>query len=174
MRRSWIRLGAGMSWTDYYRRRDALDSVLVRAQRDPNGPLPRSEAFSGPAELLLALHYRWTLKLTGALGVALSSDQDPVDAVSAAWRKTVTDNPTLHAVLSAHAPRYPELRPMLDAEKRTLALSAGLAEPHEPVDEITRVGTAFEALLRTAAPHTAPHKTGSPVEQLIRRLVASA
>jgi hypothetical protein len=162
--------GEAMSWTDYYQRRDALDSVLVRAQRDPNGPLPRSEAFSGPAELLLALHYRWTLKLTGALGVALSSDQDPVDAVSAAWRTTVTDNPTLHAVLSAHAPRYPELRPMLDAEKRTLALSAGLAEPHEPVDEITRVGTAFEALLQTAA----PHETGSPVEQLIRRLVASA
>ncbi|TCO48029.1 hypothetical protein [Actinocrispum wychmicini] len=159
-----------MSWTDYYKRRDALDSVLVRAQRDPAGPLPRSDAFSGPAELLLALHYRWTLKLTGALGVALSSDQDPVDAVSAAWRRTATDNPTLHAVLSTHAARYPELRPMVDAEKRTLALAAGLAEPHEPVDEITRVGTAFEALLRTAASPAA----GSPVEQLIRRLVASS
>jgi hypothetical protein len=159
-----------MSWTRYYARRDALDSVLVRARRDPAGPLPDADVFAGPAELLLALHYRWTLKLTGALGVALSSDEDPVDAVSVAWRRTIADNATLYAVLAEHAPRYPELHPMLDAEKRTLALAAGLAEPHEPVEEITRVGTAFLALLQTAAPQSA----GSPVEQLIRRLVASA
>jgi hypothetical protein len=109
-----------MSWTQYYARRDALDSVLVRAQRDPTGPLPHSDVFEGPAELLPALHYRWTLKLTGALGVALSeAEHDPsidqVDAVSEAWRRTITDNPTLYAVLSAHAPRYEELRAMFEA-----------------------------------------------------------
>jgi hypothetical protein len=159
-----------MGWNEYYARRDALDSVLVRARRDPAGPLPHTDVFSGPAELLQALHYRWTLKLTGALGVALSNEGDPVDAVSAAWHTAVADNPTLHAVLAAHAPDHIELRPMLDAEKRTLALTAGLAEAHEPTEEITRVGVAFEALLQTAAPRAA----GSPVEQLIRRLVASA
>jgi hypothetical protein len=158
-----------MSWKQYYARRDALDSVLVRAQRDPAGPLPESEVFLGPAELLLALHYRWTLKLTGALGLALSSDNDPVDAVTTAWRQTITDNPTLYGVLSAHAPQYAELRGVLETSQRMLALAAGLAEPHEPIEEITRVGAAFLALLQTAAPHEA----GSPVEQLIRRLVAS-
>ena len=166
-----------MSWTRYYERRDALDSVLVRAQRDPAGPLPHSDVFDGPAELLPALHYRWTLKLTGALGLALAeAERDPsidqVDAVSAAWRRTITDNPTLYAVLSAHAPRYAELRPMFEAEQRTLALAAGLAEPHEPTAEITRVGAAFLALPQTAAPK--PTRRRSPVEQLIRRLVASA
>jgi hypothetical protein len=162
-----------MSWNDYYERRDALDSVLVRARRNPDGPLPHSSAFANPEELLLALHYRWTLKLTGALGVALAdAERDPVDAVSAAWRRTVQDNETLHAVLDVHAPRYAALRPMLDAEQRTLALAAGLAEPHEPSEEITRVGAAFLALLQTAKPE--PAKRRSPVEQLIRRLVASA
>jgi hypothetical protein len=159
-----------MGWSEYYARRDALDSVLVRARRDPAGRLPRTDVFTGPAELLLALHYRWTLKLTGALGMALSTEDDPVDAVTAAWHKTVQENPTLNAVLAAHAPDHIELRPALEAEMRTLALSAGLAEAHEPTEEITRVGAAFLALLRTAAPHAA----GSPVEQLIRRLVASA
>jgi hypothetical protein len=159
-----------MSWSEYYARRDALDSVLVRARRDPAGPLPHADVFDGPAELLLALHYRWTLKLTGALGAALSTDEDPVDAVSSAWRTAVRDNATLHAVLAAHASTHPELRQVLDAEKRTLALSAGLAEAHEPTEEITRVGTAFLALLQTAA----PRGTDSAVAQLIRRLVASA
>jgi hypothetical protein len=166
-----------MSWTDYYARRDALDSVLVRAQRDPAGPLPHSDAFENPAELLQALHYRWTLKLTGALGLALSeAEKDPsidqVDAVSGAWHRTVSANPALYAVLSAHADRYEVLRPLLEAEQRTLALAAGLAEPHETTAEITRVGAAFMALLQTAAPQ--PSRRRSPVEQLIRRLVASA
>jgi hypothetical protein len=166
-----------MGWTTYYERRDALDSVLVRAQRDPAGPLPHSDVFDGPAELLLALHYRWTLKLTGALGLALTeAERDPsidqVDAVSGAWRRTIADNPTLYAVLATHAPRYDALRPMFDAEQRTLALAAGLAEPRESTEEITRVGAAFLALLQTAAPRAARRR--SPVEQLIRRLVASA
>ncbi|MET0134829.1 MAG: hypothetical protein ABW215_14705 [Kibdelosporangium sp.] len=166
-----------MSWSDYYERRDALDSVLARAARNPRGPLPRSNAFTDPAELLLALHYRWTLKLTGRLGAALAdAERDPstdlVDVISAAWRRTATDNPALHAVLDAHAERYEALRPMLDAERRTLALAAGLAEPHEPSEEITRVGAAFLALLQTAAPRDSRRR--GPLEQLVRRLVANA
>ena len=170
-----------MSWNDYYERRNALDSILVRAERDPAGPLPQSPAFDGPAEILLALHYRWTLKLTGRLGAALvEAERDPsidlVDSVSAAWHETVSRNQTLHAVLEAHAERYEALRPQLEAERRTLALAAGLAGAHEPVEEITRVGTAFLSLLQTAAPQPSRRLfgRGSPVEQLIRRLVASA
>lgn len=166
-----------MSWTDYYERRNALDSVLVRAERDPAGPLPTSPAFDDPAELLLALHYRWTLKLTGRLGMVLAeaerdSSIDLVDAISDAWRRTVAENKTLYAVLEAHAHEYEALRPQLQAEQRTLALAAGLAETHEPTVEITRVGAAFQTLLRTAAQQPSRHR--SPVEQLLRRLVASA
>ncbi|MET0238214.1 MAG: hypothetical protein ABW224_26470 [Kibdelosporangium sp.] len=173
-----------MSWTDYYERRDALDSVLVRAERDPAGPLPYSRMFDGPADLLLALHYRWTLKLTGNLGRVLAEAErdeslDLVDAVSGAWQRTITANLTLHAVLDAHAGRYEALLPQLQAEQRTLALAAGLAEPHEPAEEITRVGAAFMALLRTAHEPVQdsarkPVRRRGPVGQLIRRLVASA
>jgi hypothetical protein len=166
-----------MSWQDYYERRDALDSVLVRAERDPAGPLPLSNAFADQVELLLALHYRWTLKLTGQLGLALAeAEKDPsidhVDAVSEAYRRTVADNQTLYAVLDAHGGRYEAMRPMREGEQRTLALAAGLAEPHESPEEITRVGGAFLALLQTAAPQRSRRR--SPVEELIRRLVSSS
>ncbi|ONI79165.1 hypothetical protein ALI144C_25335 [Actinosynnema sp. ALI-1.44] len=166
-----------MSWNDYYERRDAIDSVLVRAGKNPGGPLPQSPAFTDPAQLLLAMHYRWTMKLTGRLGTALSeAENDPsadmVDAISDAWRQVVADNPTLYAVLEAHADRYEELRPQRQAEKRTLALAAGLAEAHEPTEEITRVGAAFRTLLQTAAEQ--PARKCGVVEQLLRRLVASA
>nr|WP_042189626.1 hypothetical protein [Kibdelosporangium sp. MJ126-NF4]CEL18788.1 hypothetical protein [Kibdelosporangium sp. MJ126-NF4]CTQ96359.1 hypothetical protein [Kibdelosporangium sp. MJ126-NF4] len=166
-----------MSWNDYYERRNTIDSVLVRAGRNPGGPLPETPAFADPAQLLLALHYRWMLKLTGRLGTVLSeAENDPsvdmVDAISDAWRQTVADNPTLHAVLEAHAERYEQLRPQLRIEQRTLALAAGLAEAHEPTDEITRVGAAFRTLLQTAAEQ--PSRRGNVVEQLLRRLVASA
>jgi hypothetical protein len=165
-----------MGWSDYYERRDALDSVLVRAGRDPEGPLPRSPGFDGPADLLLALQHRWALKLTGRLGMVLAeAERDPsidlVDAVAAAWRRTVTENQALHAVLDAHAARYEALLPQLEAEQRTLALAAGLAEPHEDAEEITRVGAAF-LTLRRSAPRQPRRR--NPVEQLLRRLVASA
>nr|WP_225955415.1 hypothetical protein [Kibdelosporangium phytohabitans] len=150
---------------------------MVRAGKNPGGPLPESPAFAGPAQLLLAMHYRWTMKLTGRLSTVLSeADSDPsvdlVDAISDAWRQVVADNPTLYAVLEAHADRYGELRPQRQAERRTLALAAGLAEHHEPVEEITRVGAAFQTLLQTAAEQ--PARRCSVVEQLLRRLVASA
>jgi hypothetical protein len=166
-----------VSWNHYYERRNELDSVLVRAERAPEGPLPHTTAFDGPADLMLALHYRWTLKLTGRLGAVLAeAERDPsidlVDAVSDAWRKTAADNATLHAILETHAGRYESLLPQLEAEQRTLALAAGLAEPHEPAEEITRVGAAFLALLRSAPQQ--PPRRRSPVEQLLRRLVASA
>jgi hypothetical protein len=166
-----------MSWNDFYRRRDALDAVIREAERDPSGPLPASELFDSPVELLLALQYKWTLKLTGRLGMALAeAERDPqvdqVDAVSEAWRETVADNATLHAVLNAHATGHPAMRPALEAEQRTLALAAGLAEPHESATEITRVGAAFMALLRSAPDR--PTRRRNSVEQLIRRLVASA
>jgi hypothetical protein len=52
------------------------------------------------------------------------------------------------------------------------ALAAGLAEPQDTTAEITRVGGAYLALLRTT-PEPRARRRGQ-VEQLLRRLVASA
>ncbi|MGQ0842030.1 hypothetical protein [Actinokineospora sp.] len=174
-----------MSWNDFYRRRDALDAVLRAARHNTEGPLPFvevpgvAEVFARPADLLLALHYQWTMKLTGRVGLAQAdAERDPsidlVDAVSRAWRTTAAEFPVLRRLLDANADNYAgALRPAVAAEQRMLALAAGLAEPYESRIEITRVGAAFLTLLRSTPPRQASRRR-SPVEQLFRRLVASA
>ncbi|KMS88355.1 hypothetical protein [Prauserella rugosa] len=176
-----------MSWNDYYRRRDVIDAVLRHARRDPDGPLPFDEIpgaadlFGTPENLLLAMHYRWQQTLGGRLraevggpedtaGVPGGGEQDHLDAVSRAWRRTVADNPTLRAVLDAHVDDHPDLRRAHEAELRMLALTAGVAEPGEPDEEITQAGNALVALMRarTAGGLTAPRR--NPVGQLLRKL----
>jgi hypothetical protein len=178
-----------MSWNDYYRRRDVMDAVLRRAARDPEGALPfaevpgATEAFASEQDLLLALQYKWNQLLSGYLraevagpedaeGIPGRDDTDHVDAVSRAWRTAVTENETLHTLLATNADGYPALREMRAAEQRMLAVTAGLAEPHEPIDEITKVGAAFDALLRNG-----PSRQGrrrNPVGHLLRMLAPSA
>ncbi|GLZ42682.1 hypothetical protein [Actinokineospora sp. NBRC 105648] len=165
-----------MSWDDFYRRRDALDAALAHLRHNPEGSLPLDEVadvFDSATALLLALHYRWTLKLAGRVGLAqATAEKDPsvdlVDAVAQAWRTTATEHPVLRRVLDAH----PEtVRPAEEGEYRMLALAANLAEYGDSRDELTRVGAAFVALLRSAPPRAARRRT--PVD-LLRRLVASA
>jgi hypothetical protein len=203
-----------MSWADFYRRRDALNTVIEHARADDRDLAFASSAarvediFGTRDELLLALHYKWTLALTGQLGVALAqADRDPeadrVDAVLAAWRATAAEHDVLRRLLDAHADE-PAMRTAIDGEQRLLALSAGLAELHESelasdplgtaplprdeaagspspslrgdglsAEEVTRVGGALLALARNAPERVAQKRRG-PVEQLLRRLVASA
>jgi hypothetical protein len=168
-----------MSWNDYYQRRDIADTVLRRAARDPRGPLPFAEvsgakqAFGSEENLLLALHYRWTQLLSGYLRTELIGETDHVEAVTRAWRAAVAKHRTLHEVLDANLDRYPALRPMHEAEQRMLAVAAGLADPAEPADEITKVGEAFTALLRHGR-EVQPAKPRNPVGQLLRMLAPSA
>ncbi|CRK55650.1 hypothetical protein [Alloactinosynnema sp. L-07] len=174
-----------MSWNDYYRRRDAMDAVVAHAARTPESVLPYAEVpgvdevFGSHEELLLALHYRWTLKLTGRVGLAQAEAErdasiDLVDTVSQAWRTAATEHPALRRLVDQAALTYPGLlRPALDSEQRMLALAAGLAEPHEDKAEITRVGAAFVALVRSS-PDRVAGKRRNPVELLLRKLVASA
>jgi hypothetical protein len=125
-----------MGWADFYRRRDALDAVLEHARREPDGRLPFgevsgvAEVFGSPVELLLALHYRWLLALTGRLGVALSDaapDADPVDTVASARRSAAADHPVLRGLLDRHLDEDDEaIAAALTGERRLLALSAGL------------------------------------------------
>ncbi|MGX7826951.1 hypothetical protein ACTG9Q_17835 [Actinokineospora sp. 24-640] len=169
-----------MGWTDFYRRRDALDAVLELARHDPEGPLPLPEKaaaeFADRGEALLALHYRWSVRLTGRVGLAqLEAERDPgidlVEAVAAAWRATAAENPVLRRVLDANADSA--LTAAIAGEQRMLALAAGLAGPAEPRAEISRVGAAFLTLIRSAPPKQVQRR-GNPVEQFLRGLVTSA
>jgi hypothetical protein len=177
-----------MSWEDFYRRRDALDAAVRLAGRDPEGQLPftqipnATEVFSGPAELLLALHYRWTMKLTGRLGMAVAdAERDPsidrVDAVMAAWRETAGEFPVLRRLLDAHADDHDgALRPAMAGEHRMLALAAGLADVGEDAEEVTRIGQALLALIRTSPePEPVPRqqRRRNPFEQFLRKIVAN-
>lgn len=74
-------------------------------------------------------------------------------------------------MLDANIDRYPALVTALEAEQRVLAITAGLAGPFEPVDEITKIGASFMALIRHSAPRHA-RKAGAPNQLL--RLFSSA
>jgi hypothetical protein len=175
-----------MSWNDFYRRRDIIDTVLRMARRDPERELPFAEVpaavqtFGSQENLLLALHYKWTQLLNGHLRAELAgpddadvagsgSETDRVDAVTRAWHRAGREYATLRALLDANVGRYPALRSLDDAEKRTLAISAGLADPHEPAAEVLKIGTAFVALLSNS--HTrVPARRRNPVGHLLRML----
>jgi hypothetical protein len=166
-----------------------MDTILRETRRDPEGDLPfdripgAQELFGTKDDLLLALHHRWTQLLSGYLRAEAAcpddaraedgpQDNDQIDAVSRAWQKACADHETLRAVLDAHAGDHPALLAMHQAEQRMLAVTAGLADAREPTDEITKVGHAFDALLRTTP--TRPSGRRSPVGQLLRMLAHSA
>jgi AcrR family transcriptional regulator len=153
-----------MGWQDFYARRDALNAAIEQGELRP------SAAFPDENELLLALQHRWTQRLTARVELAELTDDDPVDAVGAAWRRTAEDNPQLRALLDEHADNL-ALRPLVDAEHRALARAAGLAEAGDSAEEEASIGAAFVALQRTT-PDRGPRR--NPVERLFRRLVASA
>jgi hypothetical protein len=132
-----------MGWNDFYRRRDALDAVL---RRDPAGPLEFDRAvFETADELLLALHHRWLQQLTGRLGVALTDTDDRVETVLRTWRVLAAEQPALRAVLDTHLADGEAV----EREERLLALTSGLADLSEPAAEVSRIGAAFLALIRS-------------------------
>ncbi|PXY27227.1 hypothetical protein [Prauserella muralis] len=180
-----------MSWNDFYQRRDIIDAVLREARRDPRGPLPfaripgAARAFGSEENLLLALQYKWAQVLSGRLRAQAAGpedaadvpgwgERDHVDAVSRAWLSATREHPTLRAVLDAHADEYPRLRAAHEAELRMLAVTAGLAEPHEPREEAVKVGRAFVSLLRGRDATASPRRRSNPVGQLLRKLAATA
>lgn len=143
-----------MSWNDFYRRRDVIDAVLRQARRTGQTEVPfeeipsATEVFTDRAELLAALHYRWMLRLTGHLELALHEHGDRVEAATAAWRRLAGEEPTLRRLLDAHAAAIPTA---IAHEQRILALVTGLADVREPAEDIERIGAAFLALAKDGA-----------------------
>lgn len=175
-----------MSWADYYERRDAIDLVLAHAERHPGTGLPFDgldavrAVFADREELALALQYKWSQVLMGRLGVALAQaeqtpDVDHVEAVAAAWRTAARKQPALRDLLDTHAADAAAGQAFHEAqraEQRMIAYAAGLAEVGEPAEESARIGAAFLALVRGTPAR--PTRRRTPIEQLLRRLVASA
>jgi hypothetical protein len=173
-----------MSWTDFYQRRDAINLVLAQASRNPGAGLSCTELptvraqFGSTEELALALQYKWSQLLLGRIGVALveaerDEDADNLEAVVAAWRRAAAEAPVLRELLDSYVDDAgPDFRAALAAEARTVAYAAGLAEPGDAADDTARVGAAFLALIRGRT--TPPARRRNPIEQLLRRLVASA
>jgi hypothetical protein len=153
-----------MAWQDFYRRRDALDAAVEQ------GELRTSDAFPDEGELLLALHHRWAQRLSARVELTQLSNDDLVDAVGEAWRRTAADNAQLRALLDEHADN-PVLQPLIQAEHRMLARTAGLTEAGDSPTEEESIGAAFVALQRTGTDRGVRR---NPVERLFRRLVPSA
>jgi len=130
-----------MGWADYYRRRDALNSVIER------GELAVTDEITSTGELLQALHHRWSLRLAGRVELA-SLAENQLAAVGAAWREAVAENVDLRRLLDEHAD-HPALREVTPAEQRMIATAAGLADPQDGADEQAAAGAAFVAMLRS-------------------------
>ncbi|MFF4601002.1 hypothetical protein [Amycolatopsis sp. NPDC001319] len=178
-----------MSWTDFYRRREILEAAVRHAQRTPGEPFVLTEipgaidVFGCEENLLLALQYKWTQVLGGHLRAELADPEDAaadgvgdqVDTVARAWRRAQSEHETLRAVLDGALTRHPSLVNLHEGELRMLALTAGLAEPGEPVEELTRVGYAFDSLVRAGTDRAGrPVRRRSPMGHLMRLLAPSA
>ena len=187
-----------MGWSDFHRRRATMERALTAARHTEGNRIPfdriagAREDFGTEEGLLLALQHRWWQILTGHLRAEVAGPEDAdtvpgddstecedhVDAVSRAWRAAVRRHPALHAVVSANVERFPSLRRAHDAELRMLALVSGLAEPHEPDDEVVGVGATLVALFHERAlaeasdPGSCP--AAEPVAQWLRRLAPTA
>ncbi|SHF46102.1 hypothetical protein [Streptoalloteichus hindustanus] len=171
-----------MSWSDFYRRRNATLAALDWSARHPGQPLPLADlpevaaGFPTRAEVVRALHCRWLLLLAPRVELALDEaarhpDADRVSVVATAWRRLARRERALRQALDVHEPLEGEaLRTAFAAEHRLLALAAGLAEPDEPDEEIARIGARFLTLLR-AAPAEQPRRR-TTVGALLRRLVS--
>lgn len=156
-----------MSWIDFRRRQEVLDSALSHASQLPEiealfATTPCARAvFVDATELLSALQYKWTQLLAGPLELAqYTAECDPMvdrlSAVISARQETANRYPTLRLVLDAN-----ELPTAIAAhEQRMLALAAGLAEATEPDEQIIRLGAALLAMLQSPAEQTPQEQIG--------------
>lgn len=170
-----------MTWNDFYQRQHAIHSVLEHAEQPPNADLPVPECFADIDELLAALQYKWTQTLTGHIDIGLAEDQpadndqlpdeERVQVVTNAWHRAAKDNSGLRTLLDRHADEPgPAFRAAREREHRMLALKSGLAGDDEPIDSVTRIGSAFLRLLH-ATPTAHPKRRARGPMRHSRRLI---
>jgi hypothetical protein len=104
-----------MSWDDHNRRRAAIKSVLVYAEKNPSAGLPFEqlpevcEQFADRQELLLALQYDWSQALWARIEL-LSLDggkrspklADAGELARTAWNDCAAKHPTLRRLLDVY------------------------------------------------------------------------
>jgi hypothetical protein len=131
----------------------------VVAHLDAGRPLPAvAPGFTGPDDLLQALHGAWSRRLNGRIDLALETDdRDLAVSIGHAWLLTAADLPGVRRVLDEHADAA-VLRPLLRIEHRTVAVAAGLATFDDPARVSAGNGARFVAALRR---RTSTTPTGS-------------
>jgi len=171
-----------MSWTDFYRRRDAIDAVLAHAEQHPRWPACRSTSYRQGSPTARAwrspLQYKWSQVLTGHIGTALSEtdrkpDADHVEAVAAAWRLAARPAPgAAWAAGPVHDRGRPGVPP--DATGRAadgrVRRRSGRARRTGRRDRPDRGPRSSPS----SVVHAQPVSRRTSVEQLFRRLVASS
>jgi len=151
------------SWAAYHRRAAALTTVIEELDRtgatSPSWTAGLAEVFTGPDDLLVALHDRWTRRLQARIDNAaeLASD-DVAESVADAWRELAAELPGVRRVLDAHAD-HPALRRHELHEHRMVAVAAELAAFSDPVSWAAARGAKFVTELRVVP---TPGAAGSP------------
>jgi hypothetical protein len=114
-----ITRGVIMSWTDFHRRNFAITAVLEHARRTAQTALPVDlpevrAVFGSPQELVSALHYKWSLLVTGYMDYDMfEEDKDPEYARRHAEQRAAAQEPMLRELIEAN--EAPGFRNALEA-----------------------------------------------------------
>jgi hypothetical protein len=157
-------------WEHYHRRTRLLHQAADYAERTGSGDLPwgsvpgLADEFADRTDLLLDLQSRWERMLGGQIEMALDLDDDDLaDSVRHAWQKLAARHVGLRRIIDRHA-HEPALAYALRAERRMLAVAAGLATLQDPHQVAAARGAA---LVNRAKPGV----NGTPTRPLLRRLL---
>jgi hypothetical protein len=144
------------TWDTYHRRSAALQDVVATIEANPGNDLPwpdiAAETFSGPDDLLVALHDKWTRRLEGRIELFLETDDSDLEtSVANAWHAVATELPGVRALLDRYVD-HPALRHHEIAEHRLVAIAAGRATTVDPMRASAWAGSQFVRQLRADGP----------------------
>ena len=164
-----------MTWTNFHRRGEILQSVVEAVDARLDGRLPMqlpgvAESFRDELDLIAALWLKWNARLSGNLERALTGEpMDLEDAVASGWRVTRDQLPGVRLVLDRYveSPTDPEMAAALerarDKEWCRLAAAAGLANDESPA--AARAGRQIELRARDASSTTPTSATPTNLDE---------
>lgn len=141
------------AWDTFHRRAAAIRAVVedldATTATDPRWTHELAEVFSGPDDVLVALHGVWSRRVTGRVEMALDLGQDlPAESVENAWFEVAAELPGVRRVLDAHA--HDEVLQQLDRHvHRLLAIAAGMVSPSDSLEYAARAGQRLVANIRS-------------------------